>query len=825
MKKNFIRMFLVLMALTCSYAQSPEQEMEKQIDGIIASMTLTEKAQLLSGDVSGFDSKPLPRLGIPALKMTDGPNGVRWGASTAFPVGVCMAATWDPDLVREMARAIGQEAKAKGRNVLLGPCVNIHRDPHAGRNFESFGEDPYLAARMAVAYVQGMQSEQVMATTKHFAVNNQEFERNSMDSHVSERVLREIYFPAFKAAVQEGGSWAVMSSYNRVNGQYASSNTWLLKKILKEEWGFQGFVMSDWGAVHSIVPTLYAGLDIEMPTGRYLKEENVVEAIHEGRMKESKVDDKVRRILRAMLAMDLFSNEVPPGGALHTPEHIAIALEVAESGIVLLKNETQLLPLNDQTISSIAVIGPNATKLRTGGGGSSRVDPMEAISPLDALQKIAGTVQINYAPGMLIPGDLDIIPEQYLSSENGESGLKGEYFDNPDFSGTPIFTQVDKQLDFSWGQQAPAGLQKDNFSIRWTGRLAVPESGKYTLGVTSDDGSRVILNGKEVILNWGDHAMESQTAQVELLKDQPVEIVVELYEHRGDAGLQLQWKLSQGSPLEEAVQAARVSDVALLFMGFSERDESEGHDRESNALPDEQIELINRVCAVNDRVVVVFNSGSGILMHDWGSRVPAILETWYPGEQGGIAIANILMGRVNPSGKLVTTFFQQDTDTPTYHNYPGQDDELNYEEGLFVGYRHYDKYRIQPSFPFGHGLSYTDFEYSQLTITPRKVKADESVQVSLKIKNTGVRAGAEVVQLYLGDDKASLIRPLRELKAFSKVFLEPGEERTVILTLQPDALKYWDPGSAAWMAEAGRFTVYVGSSSRDIRLSGSFRLK
>jgi len=823
---NLISVLLItILMFSGIFAAELDADTEKQITKIINRMTLEEKANMLGGDTTAFDSKPLVRLGIPALRMTDGPNGVRWGKSTAFPVGVCIAATWDTSLVYQLAQALGRETKAQGRNVLLGPCVNIHRDAHAGRNFESYGEDPYLAARIAVAFIKGLQSEKVIATTKHFACNNQEFERMSMDSKIDERTIREIYFPAFKAAVQEGKTWSIMSAYNRLNGHYASSNTWLLNTVLKEEWGFKGFVMSDWGAVHSIVPTMYAGLDIEMPNGKYMNTKNVVQAIYAGRMKESKVDEKVRRMLRAMFAMNLLEQEIPEGAELHTPAHLTLAKKVAESGIVLLKNDGDLLPLTSVRYKSIAVIGPNASILRTGGGGSSKIDPIEAKSPLVALQEKAKDIKISHAPGMLVPGDLKPVPSQFLETNDGLAGLRGEYFDNSEFDGEPVEIRVDKNIDYYWGNKGPIKNKPDYFSIRWAGKLKAPETGKYIMATTSDDGSRLYVNGSLVIDNWGDHAMETQTATLDLVADSWVDIRLEFYEHGGDAGIRLQWQKLTDSLLEKAVQIARESDAAVMFMGFSDRDESEGHDRESNAFSDEQIELIEKVTAVNKNVVVVFNSGAGVQMSNWENQVPAIVESWYPGEQGGNAIADILLGNINPSGKLVTTFFRDEKDCPTFTNYPGEDDELHYEEGLFVGYRHYDKMDIDPLFPFGHGLSYTDFEYSDLKISSRTVRQGEFVNIKLKIKNTGNRAGAEVVQLYLQDNKSSVERPEQELKSFSKVFLKPGEEELVTLKISPDAMKYWDIETASWKAEAGKFTVLLGASSRDIRLKGQFTLK
>jgi len=526
-----------------------------------------------------------------------------------------------------------------------------------------------------------------------------------------------------------------------------------------------------------------------------------------------------------MFAMYLFENDIPPGAAVHTQDHLDIARRVAEAGIVLLKNQGQRLPLDTEKIKTLAVLGPNAVVLRTGGGGSSKIDPIEAMSPLDALKEKAPGIEITYSPGMFVTGDLGTVPANYLSTSDGRPGLSAAYYDNPDFAGKPLKKQTDTQIDFNWGQGGPADVGKDNFSIIWTGRLTVPTTATYYLGTHSDDGSRVYINDKLIVDNWGDHAPVTQTGMLELTAETPVNIKVMMYEHGGGASIKLLIQHLKDSPLESAVKLASEADATILFMGFSDQYETEGSDRISNALPPEQLELLDKVCAVTENVVVVINSGAGILMDGWEPKVDAIIEAWYPGEQGGIALASILLGEVNPSGKLITTFFKTDEDRPTFHNYPGENDELNYEEGLFVGYRHYDKMNIDPLFAFGHGLSYTRFEYSDLQISSRNIKVGENIEVTLRVNNSGERAGSEIVQLYLNDSKSSVIRPEKELKGFSKVQLEPGESKEVRMTLKPEDLMFWDKTTADWKAEAGKFNVLVGASSRDIRLSKSFKLK
>jgi beta-glucosidase len=805
-------------------------DIEDRIDDLISRMTLEEKVMLLAGDTTSYDSKPNERLGIPVLRMADGPVGIRSDSATAFPASVCMAATWNTDLIYSLGQALGREAKAKGKNVLLAPCVNIHRVPQGGRNFESFGEDPYLSGRIAVNYIRGVQSEKVIATVKHFACNNQEQERNSIDVRIDERTLQEIYLPAYKAAVTEGGVWSVMSAYNRLNGQHCSSNTWLLTDMLKKQWDFKGYVISDWGAVHSSVPALYAGMDLEMPRDRYFTIDNVQQALRWRLLKPSKIDDKVRRILRAMFSMGYFDQTKADTGACNTPEHRAIARQIAQEGIVLLKNDNSILPVQNG-VRSIAVIGRNASKLMYGGGGSSHVKPYHAVSPLEALTSIAGDkYKINYESGTFNEKDFISVPPKSLSPPDGyenKQGLLGSYYANPALEGDPVRKQVDSIIDFEWDRGSPEGLNHNFFSVAWEGQLVAFESGSYAIAIGSDDGSRLYINDKLIIDSWdmGRHSILDQYATVQLEKDKPVNMRIEYNELWGHARIRLVWHKIKEHPLHKAIQLAEASDMVIVFAGNKMTDESEGRDRKTLALPPYQEDIIRAVAEVNPNTVIVLNCGAGILMNNWIDKVPGIVLAWFPGQEGGDAIADILLGNVNPSGKLVTTFFKNWEDCPAYGNYPGEDDIVNYSEGVFVGYRHFETRGINPYFSFGHGLSYTSFEYSNLELSSKKIKEDESVTVNFVIKNTGSKDGAEVAQLYLGDDVSCIPRPVKELKGFKKVFLKAGEEKTVTFTINPADMKYFDIYSHDWKSEPGKFNVYVGSSSRDIRLNGSFELK
>ncbi|MGA3027789.1 MAG: glycoside hydrolase family 3 C-terminal domain-containing protein [Bryobacteraceae bacterium] len=685
--------------------RNPRLGVEQRVDDLLARMTLEEKVDMVSGG-GWMESKANARLGIPALKMADGPVGVRnWYGpsavtmkansplptitSTAFPAGVALGATWDPELLREVGKAIGDEARALGRDMMLGPGVNIVRAPLAGRNFEMYGEDPYLSSRLVVGYIQGMQSEGIIATVKHFAANNQEYERQTIDAKIDQRALREIYLPAFRAAVQEAGVWAVMSAYNKLNGHWCAENSWLLTDVLKKEWGFKGLVVSDWKGTHSTAETANAGLDLEMPgvdsirrytaagvpqnpgdvgsRGAMLTPEKLLPLVRSGEVKEAAIDDKVRRLLRVMFANGLFENPKPGGGEVDTPAQRALARKAAGEGIVLLKNAGDVLPLLPEKVRSIAVVGPNAAVARTGGGGSSSVKTTYAISPLDAVRERAGAaIQVSYAQS-----------------------------------------------------------------------------------------------------------------------------------------------------LPEAVELAAKADVALVFAGDSAEVEREGRDRESMDLPAGQDEMIEAVAKANAHTVVVLNVGAPVPMR-WVQQVPAVVNAWFPGEEGGHAVADVLFGDVNPSGKLPETFPRKLEDSPAWGHYPGKDGMVEYAEGIYVGYRYFDKKNIEPLFCFGHGLSYTKFEYSDLKVSPR--------EVSLKVRNSGSRDGAEVVQLYIRQVAPGVDRPVKELKAFRRVELRRGEARPISFPLDRSALAYYDPARKEWVTESGAYEVLVGASSRDIRVRGAFEL-
>ena len=820
----FLLLFLgVYMPKDSSANKDSQQQIDDRVEELINKMTLQEKITMIGGDEMA--TIPVERLGIPALKMTDGPIGVRWGKTTAFPSGIAMASTWDTTLIEKYGEAIGQETKGQGRDVILGPCVNIARLPMGGRNFESYGEDPFLTSRLTVNYIKGVQKEGVAATAKHFAVNNQEHERMFVDAQVDERTLNEIYLPAFKAAVEEADVLAVMSAYNKLNGKYCSEKSSLLIDKLRNEWGFQWLVMSDWGAVHSSMPTFKDGVDLEMPRGDYLNYDSLKTALEEGVITEKKLDEKIRRILKVMFKLGLFdSNRVYDSTQVNSKAHQKFALDAAKEAIVLLKNEESILPLNLNTIKSLAVIGPNADVARTGGGGSSMVNPVYSISPLEGLKNILGDkVKINFEKGVLINGDTKPLEEKFFFKDKNlnENGINAEYFDNKNLSGEPVKIVNDKQINFEWDNGSPfKDFPENNFSVRWTTYLRPPVSGEYELLAATDDGVKLYLNDKLLINDWVDRATTTSSCKIKLEKDKPYKMVLEYYENGGGAVAKFGWNLPGENKITKAVEAAKNSDAAIIFAGTSNNYESEGFDRKDLVLPAEQDKLIEAVSKVNPNTIVVLITGSPVLMNSWIGNVKGIVEAWFNGEEIGNAIAEVLTGKYNPSGKLPVTFPKRWEDCSAYPYYMKQDSVTKYGDGIFVGYRHFDKNNIEPLFPFGFGLSYTNFEYKNFKL---ENNGDEII-ASFDLKNTGKVAGSEIAQLYVRDVESSVERPVKELKGFSKIRLNPGETKNVKISLNKNAFMFFDPKTEKWTLEPGEFEIMIGSSSRDIYLKDKITL-
>jgi beta-glucosidase len=812
-------------------------------------MTLEEKVLLLAG-TDFWHTASIERLGIPSIKMTDGPHGDRTMAddnpnrtlpATCFPTGVALAATWNPELVQRVGGALGRETRERGCALLLGPCVNIHRSPLGGRNFESYSEDPFLSSQMTLAYIRGVQGEGVGACVKHFALNNSEYQRMTISSDADERSMREIYFPSFEKAVKEAGVGAVMCSYNKVNGTYASENRWLLTEILKKEWGFNGPVISDWFAVHSMVPAANTGLDLEMPGPARYFGDKLIEAVKRGDVDETEIDDKVARILNLVFKYGAPSKKaVSSKDIKDIPEHGKLAREAAGEAIVLLKNEKRTLPLDSKAIRTIAVIGRNAAEARIEGGGSSEVRPFYRVSPLEGLRRRCGKdIKITYEPSctnniMTLP-----LHPEYLTHDRGskKAGLTGDYYDNNELTGNPVTTRVDKAFTLRWLKETSPidGTKANIMGIRWRGYFRAKNSGVYTFGVITGGKASIYVNNTLAVDTGNSTPGEEFGPRREIKGEIPLEIgkvypiTIEFRTIPGVNFAVRSIRVGCNPPLpadlpERAVKAAARADTAIVFSGLSEEFESEGFDRASMDLPVAQIDLIKKVAEVNPRTIVVMNNGSPLGMASWINGVPAVLEAWYPGQEGGNAIAGVLFGDISPSGKLPDTFPGRLEDNPAFINYPGENGCVRYGEGIFVGYRYYDMKKIEPMFPFGHGLSYTEFTYSNLRVTPRRVKPGKKARVSINVENTGERAGKEVVQLYIRDIDSELRRPPGELKAFQKIDLAPGEMQTVTFVVDESALSYYDPGIGEWIAGAGEFEVQIGSSSRDIRARATLTL-
>ncbi|MBE7555683.1 MAG: glycoside hydrolase family 3 C-terminal domain-containing protein [Anaerolineales bacterium] len=816
-------------------------DVDARLDALLQAMTLEEQVSLLAG-ASFWLTVPIERLGIPAIKVSDGPNGARGGgalvggvAAACFPVGISLASTWNTGLVEQIGQALGEEAESKGARVLLGPTVNIHRSTLNGRNFECYSEDPCLSAQIVVAYIKGVQSRGVAATVKHYVGNESEFQRMTINCEIDERPLREIYLPPFAAAVKEARVWAVMSAYNKVNGTYAGDHPQLLRGILKDEWGFDGVVMSDWFAHHS--PTsVEAGLDLEMPGPARERGAKLVQAVRAGQVSPEVVKESARRVLRLIARVGAFDDPtIPDEQALDRPEHRALIRRAGAEGIVLLKNNG-VLPLDKQALTTLAVIGPNAKTAQIMGGGSAQVNAHYRVSPLEGITAQAGgAVEIGYELGCTNYKYLPLLPVRQLVSLEGQPGLNAEYFNSLDLSGPVVFRKQTPETELMWLDAVGPGVERANFSARLTTRFTPETSGEYHFSLVSAGLSRMFVNGHLVVDNWdawqpGDSyfTFGSQEAigVMELRAGQPYDLTIEYSRRNAPTLATLRIGVFQplgDEAIERAVALAATADVAVICAGLTGEWDSEGQDRPHMDLVGRQNELIARVAAANPRTVVVLQTGGPVTM-PWLDQVAGVMQAWYPGQECGNAIADVLFGEVNPSGKLPQTFPVRLEDNPAFINYPGENGRVRYGEGIFVGYRYYDKKRVEPLFPFGFGLSYTSFAYANLRLSAEAITPDSQLTVHVDVTNTGPRPGQEVVQLYVHDVTARLTRPPKELKGFAKVALAPGQTKTVTLTLDRQALAYWDDAQQAWVAEAGEFEVLLGRSAQDIQARARFRL-
>ena len=824
---------LALTLVACAQKPAtPALSQEAALEKLLAQMTLEEKLTLVGGidDAPGeagvnmggarMGTRAIPRLGIPGIAMSDGPLGVRNGPNTAFPSGTNMGASFNPALVSEVAAAMGEETLAVGRRMLLGPCVNIARAPLGGRNFESFGEDPFLNSQYAAAYVRGLQGRGVIASVKHFALNEQEYERETIDVRATKRTMHEMHFPAFRAGV-EAGALSVMSSFNRVNGEYASENSYLLGATLKKRWGFRGFVISDWSAVHSTVASANAGLDLEMPLPDYFAPEKLKAALAAGRVKEEVITEKARRILRAVFAVGLLGEKSARANFAagpETPAHRALARKMAEESLVLLKNENSALPLEGK-IRSLALVGPGATYLESGGGGSSRVIPASVPAPSEVFRANLPGVEIRSALGGPRPNDREPLADLRPAKYAKERGLRAEYFHNAEFRGKPFRTELSESISVGPDDTAgPGPAVPHPYGIRWSGYVRAPATGRYLITTESHEGNRLWINRQELIRDDHPHRRIPNRAEITLEAGRWYPIRAEFFTRSEKGYFRLGWARPYPERLAEAVAAARGADAAIVFAGLHESLESEGVDRKTLALPWAQAELIRAVSAVNPRTVVVLNGGGAFTTAGWGANARAILHAFYPGQAGSEAIFRVVRGLVNPSGKLPVSFPKRIEDSSSFGNYPGSGGRVTYREGIFVGYRGHDAKKIAPLYPFGFGLSYTQFRFADLRVEKTGAPEAPTFRVTFDVTNTGPRAGAEVAQVYVGARNPRVPRPPRELKGFARVELAPGEKRRISLPLDAASFAYFNEAKDDFVVDPGRYEIEVGSSSRALSL-------
>ena len=800
--------------------------MDPKIDQLLDAMTLQEQITLLSGadfwTVSG-----IARLGIGDLVLTDGPNGARGGGglvggpkAACFPCGIALGASWNPALVAEIGAALAEETRTKGADVLLGPTMNIHRSVTNGRNFECFSEDPLLTSELAVAYVQGVQGAGVGATPKHFIGNESEIERTTVSSIIPEVALRETYLAPFEA-VARAGAWAMMSSYNKVNGTYTAESRWLLTEVLRDEWSWDGMVMSDWFGSRSMEPTIEAGLDLEMPGPTRDRGASLVTAVREGRVDPAQVHLLASRVLRLMHRTGaLHRTSRHPEGQADDPAHRALIRRAGAEGMVLLKNDGGLLPL-PETIGTIAVIGPNARAARIMGGGSAQLNAMHAVAPWDGLAARLGTDRLVFAEGCtnhrwepILSGDLTI-----------------DYFDNPNLEGSPVHTGMEKNAVQFWIPPIGGGkVDPRAFSARLTSSFTPPLSGTWRAGVHASGPIRMLIDGELVAdawTNWSrgrtffEEGNDEVTADIALQAGRTYTVMIEF---RAKPGANLDFSALRAGidlplgdqAIAEAVRVALSADAVVLCIGRSGEWDTEGSDLTDIRLPGRQDELAAAVLAANPRTVVVLQTGGPVEM-PWLAKAPAVLQAWYPGQEAGHAIADVLFGDAEPCGRLPQTFPARLEDNPTFSQdpeiYPGLDGKVRYEEGLFTGHRHHDLTGIVPLFPFGHGLGYTDFALEGLTVHPD----GDGIRAETRLTNAGNRTGTTVVQLFIWPDPVPHGRPARQMRGFAKVTLAPGESRLLSIAADARSFQRWDPKSHSWQTVGQNWHASVGFSAADIQ--------
>ncbi|MGB8818308.1 MAG: glycoside hydrolase family 3 C-terminal domain-containing protein [Rhizobiaceae bacterium] len=801
--------------------------MPATIESLVDAMSLEEQVALLSGQ-DFWSVAPNERLGIGTLRVTDGPNGARGGGSliggvksASFPVGISIGASWNPALAEEIGAALADEVKSKGAHVSLAPTVNIHRTVTNGRNFECYSEDPLLTGTLAAGYVKGMQQHGISATIKHYAGNESEIKRTTNSSEIDERSLREIYLVPFEMAVKQGGTWGIMSSYNKINGTYAAENHWLLTEVLRDDWGYDGIVMSDWFGSRSTAPTVNAGMDLEMPGPTRDRGAKLVAAVEVGEVSAETVRTRALNMLRLMQRTGALSDHRPHTEVANDrPEHRELIRRAGAEGTVLLKN-SGILPLDKAKAQTIALIGPNAKVAQIMGGGSAQLNPHYRVSPWDGLVNALGTDKsLSFAHG----------------SDNNrfqpllEGAFRIDYFANKDLAGEPVHTETITNLQsFMIGMIGAGLVDPANYSLRATGSFTAIEGGAHRAGVFATGPMRLLVDGKIVADGWSnwtagqtffEEGCDEITGDLMLAAGKTYEVVFEYCTKKSENLTFTAFQAGLGKPstkadINSAAEAAAKADIAILCVGRNGEWDTEGWDLPDIMLPGMQNELIEAVAAANPNTIVVLQTGGPIEM-PWLDNVSAVFQSWYPGQEAGNAISDVLFGDAEPGGRLPQTFPVRWSDNPAQSQdpevYPGHNGKVRYEEGLFIGHKHYDKTGIQPLFPFGFGLSYTQFEWTNFRITPQ----GNDFIAEIDVTNTGSRAGSEVVQIYVEDKTPILPRPLRELKGFAKLHLGAGETGTARVVLSPRSFATFDVKSKHWIARSGAFTICAARNAAEM---------
>jgi len=813
--------------------------MMSKIDDLIKNLTLEEKVKMLSG-FDAWHTHAIERLNIPSLKMSDGPNGVRGNGtsgqpSACFPSAISLGSTWNLDLINQIGIALGQEANAKDVDVLLGPTINIHRHPLGGRHFESYSEDPFLTGKIATEYVSGVQSKNVASCLKHFVGNDTEFQRYAVSSNISERALREIYLLPFEMAIKAGDAQVVMSAYNKLNNIYCSSHKELLIDILKKEWGFDGYVVSDWGAALETNENAIGGLDLEMPGPAKTWGENLLNEINSGTVDLEIIDDKVSRILNVIAFSKRFDRpSIKPEKINDNPAQRALLRDAAKEGMVLLKND-DVLPL-DKDIKSLGIIGPNAKKSQIIGGGSAHLKAYYESHPLDAFEENLGAnVKVEHSKGCHTYRYYPALDEELIkNNSNKENGYLIEYFDHASNDTDPIHVEYGTGSKFwvfeGFAKEIIAKQERPDIYVKFTCTYVPDISGFHDFELFAIGKSKLLIDEKLVVDNWsqvkqGDAFFAFASSPVkggaDLVKNQEYRIEIQ-YKFEGNfPAIYIGCKTPDKIDLfAEAKKIANESEQTILVVGTNSDWETEGNDRTDLELPGNQNALIDAILEIDPNTILVLNSGSPIRM-PWIDKAKAVLQCWYPGQEFGNALFDIVMGNTNPSGRLPTSFPKKLEDTPAFKFYPGKDLQMNYEEDLLVGYKWYQRQNIATLYPFGYGLSYTSFQYFNLDISEID---DYTYRCTFSIKNIGKVDGSEVAQCYVGSDSANLNEPIKTLQGFDKVFIESGKEKTIEIILNKRNFAQWDTATKNWEISAGNYEISIGASVDDIRLSSFISL-